>query len=384
MIYLDNAATSWPKPPQVIRAMEAFLTDVGGSPGRSSHRLAIEAGRMIYRTRELIAELFAVSDPLHILLGPNATYFLNLALRGLLQPGDHVITSSMEHNSVMRPLRYLERCGVDLTVLQCSNDGELDPSEVARSIQSRTTMIVLNHSSNVTGGMLPIVQVGQIARHHDLIFLVDAAQTAGVWPIDIEKEAIDLLVFTGHKSLYGPPGTGGMVVGDRLKLKTMIPLILGGTGSRSSEEEQPEFLPDRYESGTPNTVGLAGLAAGVEYLLNKGIETIHQQNAQFTAKLHAGLAQIPRVVVYGKPDCINRTAIVSFNINGLAPSEVGLRLDKDYNIMCRVGLHCAPAAHRTIGTFPVGTVRFSLGLYTTDCDIKQAIMAVTEIAQSVQ
>ncbi|MCD5417322.1 aminotransferase class V-fold PLP-dependent enzyme [Candidatus Bipolaricaulota bacterium] len=384
MIYLDNAATSWPKPLQVSRAMDAFLTDVGGSPGRSSHRLAIEAGRIVYHARELLAELFAVNDPLRILLGPNATYFLNLALHGLLRPGDHVITSSMEHNAVMRPLRYLERCGVDLTVLRCSKQGELNPLEVTRSIRPQTTMIVLNHSSNVTGGILSIAQMGQIARKHNLIFLVDAAQTAGVWPIDIEKESIDLLVFTGHKGLYGPPGTGGMVVGSRVKFETMTPLIFGGTGSRSSEEEQPDFLPDRYESGTPNTVGLAGLAAGIEYLFDKGIENIQHQNAQLTAKLHGGLAEIPRVVVYGKPDFTSRTAIVSFNINGLAPSEVGLRLDEDYNIMCRVGLHCAPAAHKTIGTFPIGTVRFSLGLYTTDHDIEQAIMAVTEIARSVK
>jgi len=384
MIYLDNAATSWPKPLQVSRAMDAFLTDVGGSPGRSSHRLAIEAGRIVYHARELLAELFAVNDPLRILLGPNATYFLNLALHGLLRPGDHVITSSMEHNAVMRPLRYLERCGVDLTVLRCSKQGELNPLEVTRSIRPQTTMIVLNHSSNVTGGILSIAQMGQIARKHNLIFLVDAAQTAGVWPIDIEKESIDLLVFTGHKGLYGPPGTGGMVVGERVKCDAMPPLILGGTGSRSSEEEQPDFLPDRYESGTPNTVGLAGLAAGIEYLFDKGIENIQHQNAQLTAKLHGGLAEIPRVVIYGKPDFTSRTAIVSFNINGLAPSEVGLRLDEDYNIMCRVGLHCAPAAHKTIGTFPIGTVRFSLGLYTTDHDIEQAIMAVTEIARSVK
>lgn len=384
MIYLDNAATSWPKPLQVSRAMNAFLTDVGGSPGRSSHRLAVEAGRIVYHTRELLAELFAASDPLRILLGPNATYFLNLALHGLLRPGDHVITSSMEHNAVMRPLRYLERHGVDLTVVCCSKQGELNPLEITRSIQQKTTMIVLNHSSNVTGGMLPIAQVGQIARKHNLIFLVDAAQTAGVWPIDIEKESIDLLAFTGHKGLYGPPGTGGMVVGERVQFAAMTPLIFGGTGSRSSEEEQPAFLPDRYESGTPNTAGLAGLAAGVEYLLDKGIETIQHQNAPLAAKLHTDLAAIPRVVVYGKPGFTSRTAIVSFNINGLAPSEVGLRLDEDYNIMCRVGLHCAPAAHRTIGTFPVGTVRFSLGLYTTDCDIEQAIMAVTEIARSVK
>lgn len=364
--------------------MDAFLADVGGSPGRSSHRLAVEAGRIVYHTRELLAELFAVSDPLRILLGPNATYFLNLALHGLLRPGDHVITSSMEHNAVMRPLRHLERCGVDLTVLRCSEQGELNPLEVARSIRPTTTMIVLNHGSNVTGGMLSIAQMGQIARKHNLIFLVDAAQTAGAWPIDIEKESIDLLVFTGHKGLYGPPGTGGMVVGERVKCDAMPPLILGGTGSRSSEEEQPDFLPDRYESGTPNTVGLAGLAAGIEYLFDKGTENIQHQNAQLTAKLHAGLAEIPRVIVYGKPDFTSRTAIVSFNVSDIAPSEVGLRLDEDYNIMCRVGLHCAPAAHKTIGTFPIGTVRFSLGLYTTEHDVEQAIMAVTEIARSAK
>jgi cysteine desulfurase family protein len=381
MIYLDNAATSWPKPPQVNEAMVSFLTDIGANPGRSCHRLAIEAGRIVYNARELLAELFAVSDPRSILLGPNATYFLNIALQGLLRSGDHVITSSMEHNAVMRPLHNLARHGIKLTVIQCSDHGELDPQEITHAIQPKTAMIVLNHCSNVTGGMLPIAQVGQIARQHNLIFLVDAAQTAGVWPIDIEKEAIDLLAFTGHKNLYGPPGTGGMVVGKRVPLSAMTPLVFGGTGSRSSEAEQPDFLPDRYESGTPNTVGLAGLAAGVRYLFDRGIKTIQHQTAQLTAKLRIGLAEIPRVIIYGKPDS---TAIVSFNIDGLTPSEVGLRLDEDYNIMCRVGLHCAPAAHKTIGTFPVGTVRFSLGLYTTAADIEQAVMAITEIARSAQ
>jgi cysteine desulfurase/selenocysteine lyase len=263
MIYFDNPATSWPKPPQVKEGMNKFMEEIGANPGRSGHTLSIEAARMIYETREALSVLFHVKDSSRIVFTLNATESINLALKGLLKPQDHVITSSMEHNSVMRPLRDLEKRGVELTVVPCFEDGILDPREVEKKIQSTTRMIVLNHASNVTGTLLPIRDVGKIAREYNLLFLVDAAQTAGAYSIDVERDRIDLLAFTGHKGLYGPQGTGGLVIGERINEKEMIPLKQGGTGSRSEFEEQPDFLPDRFESGTPNGVGIAGLLAGI-------------------------------------------------------------------------------------------------------------------------
>ena len=263
MIYFDNAATSWPKPPCVTEAMVHFLQEVGANPGRSGHRLSVEAGRIVYAAREAVAELFHAPDPLRVVFGHNVTEALNLALHGLLRPGDHVITSSVEHNSVMRPLRALEQEGVELTVVPCSPEGCLDPADVQAAVRRNTTMIALNHASNVVGTLLPVAQVGRIARECDTLLLVDAAQTAGAYPIDVQADGIDLLAFTGHKSLYGPMGTGGLIVGERVNVRHMAPLKRGGTGSRSEHEAQPDFLPDLCESGTPNAVGLAGLHASL-------------------------------------------------------------------------------------------------------------------------
>jgi selenocysteine lyase/cysteine desulfurase len=236
MIYLDNAATSWPKPPGVAQAMVHFLDEIGANPGRAGHRLAVEAGRIVYDTRELVAELFNAPDPLRVIFNHNVTEALNLALRGFLRPSDHVITSSMEHNSMMRPLRALEREGVEVTVVSCSPEGFLDPADVTRAIQPNTTMIALNHASNVVGTLLPVAEVGRIARQHNLL-LVDTAQTGGAYPIDVQADGIDLLGFTGHKSLYGPMGTGGLVIGERVDPARLEPLVRGGTGSRSEHEE---------------------------------------------------------------------------------------------------------------------------------------------------
>ncbi len=268
MIYLDNAASGWPKPPEVLEAMAHFMREVGANPGRSGHRLAIEAARIVYGTREALATLFGAADPLRIVFAANATEALNLALSGLLRRGDHVITSSMEHNSVMRPLRALQRRGVELSVVHCTPEGLLDPREIEAVIRPNTRLIALIHASNVIGTLLPIAEVGRIARRHGLLFLVDAAQTAGAVPIDVEADAIDLLAFTGHKALMGPQGTGGLYIGPRVALDELEPILRGGTGSHSESEEQPGFLPDRYESGTLNGVGLAGLGAGVRFLLD--------------------------------------------------------------------------------------------------------------------
>jgi cysteine desulfurase family protein len=304
-----------------------------------------------------------------------------LALKGLLKDKDHVITSSIEHNSVMRPLRDLEKRGIELTVVPCFGDGTLDPREVEKVIQSSTKMVILNHASNVTGTLLPIIEVGKIAREYNLLFLVDAAQTAGAYPIDVEKDGIDLLAFTGHKSLYGPQGTGGLVIGDRIKEKEMIPLKQGGTGSRSEFEEQPDFLPDRFESGTPNGVGIAGLFAGLQFVLEKGVEKIRQNEMTLTQKLIKGLKEIPQVRIYGPERKEDRIATLSFNFSHLSPSNGASRLEKEFGILCRPGLHCAPAAHHTIGTFPEGTIRFGLSAFNTEDEIESAFHAVSLIAQ---
>ena len=384
MIYFDNTATSWPKPPGVAKAMAHYLNEVGANPGRSGHRLAVEAARIVYATREAVAELFKAPDPLRVVFGANVTEALNLALWSLLRPGDRVITSGMEHNSVMRPLRALERQGVEVTVVQCSPEGFLDPADVEAAIQPDTVLIVLNHASNVVGTLLPVAKVGHIARRHDLLLLVDAAQTAGAYPIDVQADAVDLLAFTGHKSLYGPMGTGGLVIGERVNPARLKPLKRGGTGSRSEREEQPDFLPDMCESGTLNAVGLAGLADGIRWVREQGVEAIRAHEVALSQQLIDGLRAVPGVTVYGGLDATRQTATVSFNIVGMEPSEVGLRLDEEYDIMCRVGLHCAPAAHKTLGTFPVGTVRFGLGAFNTPDQVEAALEAADQLAQEVR
>lgn len=382
MIYLDNAATSWPKPPEVLAAMARFMTEVGANPGRSGHRLSVEAGRIVYAAREAVAQLFNAPDPLRVVFGLNATEGINLALRGLLRPGDHVVTSSMEHNSVMRPLRALEREGVEVTVVPCSPEGMLDPQAVLAALRPDTRLVVLNHASNVTGTILPVAEVGRALRKmNGPLLLVDAAQSGGAVPIDVQADGIDLLAFTGHKSLYGPTGTGGLIIGERVPLEEFRPLIRGGTGSRSEREEQPDFLPDMCESGTPNAVGLAGLKAGVRWVLERGVEAIRAHEVELSQRLSDGLREIPGVTVYGPADARMRTAVVSFNIAGMEPSEVGMRLDEEYGIMCRVGLHCAPSAHRTIGTFPSGTVRFALGAFNTREEVDTALWAVARLAR---
>jgi cysteine desulfurase/selenocysteine lyase len=381
MIYFDNPATSWPKPPQVKEAMNRFMEEVGANPGRSGHFRSIEAARIVFETREALSVLFHVKDSSRIVFTLNATESINLALKGLLKPGDHVITSSMEHNSVMRPLRDLERKGIELTVAPCFDDGTLDAEEVERKIQSNTKMVILNHASNVTGTLLPVKEVGFIARRHGLAFLVDAAQTAGSYPIDVDRDGIDLLAFSGHKSLYGPQGTGGLVIGERIKEKEMIPLKQGGTGSRSEFEEQPDFLPDCFESGTPNGVGLAGLLAGVQFVLEKGVEQIRQNEMALIIKLIKGLKKIPQVKLYGPKLQEDRIATLSFNFAHLSPSNGALRLEKEFGILCRPGLHCAPAAHHTLGTFPEGTIRFGLSAFNTEAEIETAIQAVSQISK---
>jgi cysteine desulfurase family protein len=381
IIYFDNAATSFPKPEEVTQAMAHFSREIGTSPGRSGHRLAIEAGRIVFEAREAISRLFRVRDSSRVVFGLNATEGINQGLKGLLRPGDHMITSSMEHNSVMRPLRAMMKEGLEVTVLNCSPEGLLDPSEVKKAIRPNTRMVVLNHASNVVGTIQPLSEIGDVCRRHEVLFFVDAAQSAGAIPIDMEREQIDLLAFTGHKALFGPQGTGGLVLGERVDEKELVPVKRGGTGSRSEQEEQPDFLPDLCESGTPNAVGLAGLLAGLEFVMKVGVEKIRLHEKQLTENLLLGLRKIRGVTVYGPGTAEKQLATVSFNLQGKAPSEVGLRLDEDFGILCRVGLHCAPAAHRTLGTFPEGTVRFGLSYLNREEEVEEALQAVDRIAR---
>jgi len=381
MIYLDNSATSWPKPDCVAEAMVRFLREAGANPGRSGHRMSVQAARVVEETREAVAKILNVADPLRIVFCQNATDALNLALQSILKPGDHVVTSSMEHNSVMRPLRNLERKGVSLSVVPCSREGFLDPGAVEREIRPETAMVVVNHASNVSGTLLPVREAGEVTRRRGVLLLVDAAQTAGAYPIDFESEGIDLLAFTGHKALYGPMGTGGLVLGERVEVEKMEPVRRGGTGSRSEYEEQPDFLPDKFESGTLNAVGLAGLGAGVSWVLERGVESIRKRELELVELMLEGLKEIPGVHIAGPEGAEARVGTVSFTIDGLDPAAVALDLDRAYDVMTRVGLHCAPAAHRTLGTFPAGTVRFSVGAFTTEEEIEKAVSAVESMAQ---
>jgi cysteine desulfurase/selenocysteine lyase len=382
MIYLDNAATSWPKPPEVLKAMVDVLERAGGNPGRSGHRLSIEAARVMYDARENIARFFNSGDPTRIIFTSNATHAMNIVLRGLLKPGDRVVTSSMEHNAVMRPLRSLEKRGLILDVVPCASDGMLDVNDIATAVDLNTRLVVINHASNVAGTVLPIAEVASIVHRAGALLLVDAAQTAGALPIDVRAFGIDLLAFTGHKGLQGPPGIGGLVIGDHVDASQIEPLMQGGTGSQSELEEQPEHLPDKFESGTPNIVGIAGLLAGINWVTDRGIEAIRAQEKELTGALIAGLSDIAGVRVYGTHDPEESVAIVSFTATGRRVSEVGLRLDEDYCILARVGLHCAPAAHKTIGTFPEGTVRLAPGVFTRVDDVKEAVSAVEKVVRS--
>ncbi len=379
MIYLDNAATSWPKPACVTEAVADYVLNVGASPGRASHRLSLAASRIVYDAREALGTLFGVADPLRIIFTANGTEALNLVAMGYLNPGDHVVTTSVEHNALMRPLRYLESLGVQLTVVPCATDGTLNAAAVEQALRPNTVLLAVNHASNVVGTLLPIAQIGAIARAHGILMLVDSAQTAGAYPIDMAGMRIDLLAFTGHKGLFGPQGTGGLCLGERVDVERLRPLKRGGTGSHSEFEEQPGFLPDKYEAGTLNAVGIAGLVAGVRYVLEHSVARIRQHDEELTARLLSGLRAIPGVQIYGTGDASKQMATVSFNVSDMQPSEVAERLDEEHGVLCRAGLHCAPAAHRTIGTYPRGSVRFGLSYLNTFEQVDAAVESVRNI-----
>jgi cysteine desulfurase family protein len=377
LIYFDNAATSWPKPEAVTTAVCDHYRDGMGNPGRAGHRMSIAAARLVEACREALAARLGAADPARIVFAANATHALNLALYGVLRPGDHAVTTSVEHNAVMRPLRHLEAQGIALTVVACRADGTLDVEAVRAALRPATRLLVTTHASNVAGTLMPVGDLASLARTRGILYLVDAAQTAGAVPIDVEAAGIDLLAFTGHKALLGPTGTGGLYIRPGLALP---PLMRGGTGSESAQEIQPAFLPDAYESGTLNVAGIAGLAAALRFLDSVDVDTVRAHERSLVEHCMSALGRIPGVRVYGPASADARCGVVSFTVDGAAPSDVGLLLDESFGIMARTGLHCAPAAHRTLGTFPSGTVRFSFGWFNTAAEVDASVSAVRQIA----
>ncbi len=376
-VYLDNAATTYPKPESVYRAMDHFSRDIGGNPGRSGHHRSLEAGRVVLRARDALAVLLGASNPSRVVLLKNATEALNLGIKGVLggtegglgsdcEGGGHAVVSCLEHNSVWRPLKALAARGVTYTIVPCRSDGCMDPAAVREALTPETKLLIFMHASNVLGTLLPVADLAAVGHERGIPLLVDAAQTAGCYPIDVEGMGIDLLAFTGHKELFGPQGTGGLYIAEGLEL---APLLEGGTGSNSRDPHQPAFLPDRFEAGTLNGVGLAGLHAGVEFVMEQGLERIRSHALELVEHLLEGLRTMPHVTLYGTADAAGRVGIASFNVEGLESSEVASLLDERYGICVRSGLHCAPLAHRALGTLERGTVRASISYLSTAGDI---------------
>lgn len=386
MIYLDNAATSFPKPPQVYQRMDEFFRNRAVNPGRAGYRLSAEGEREIEGARKTLASLFGAREPERIVFTLNATDAINMAVKGLLREGDHAITSNLEHNAVTRPLCGLEKRGIiSLTRIDASREGFLNPDDVKRAITSRTRLIIITHASNVLGTIQPIRDVGKLAREKGIIFMVDAAQSAGAWPVNVEDDFIDLLAFTGHKELFGPPGTGGLYVGERAQIS---PWREGGTGVNSESPIHPTALPFALEGGTSNFLGIVGLKTGVEFILETGVDNIKRHGQRLLTKVLDGIKGLgDGIVVYGpgaSRGAENRLPIVSINIKGFEPLVAGSILDESYGIATRSGLHCAPFAHKCIGSFPKGTIRISPGYFNTEDDVAQLIYALKEIVSSVK
>jgi cysteine desulfurase / selenocysteine lyase len=380
-IYADHAATTFPRPPQVAEAVSSYLNNIGCSPGRGGYRRALEAARLVYDTRTNLARFFNVPQPEQVVFTPSVTYALNLIFKGILKRGDHVITSSMEHNAVVRPLERLSREeGVAVEYLPCAADGALLPQQVKDALCPQTRLVVLTHASNVTGTLLPVYEVGEILAKSDVLYAVDVAQTAGGEPVDFTALHSDFLAFTGHKGLLGPPGIGGLCFSTRAVEQT-APLVEGGTGSRSEMTEQPDFLPDKFESGTQNVPGVAGLGAGLGVILQEGLEKLHAQKTALFCQFRNGLKGIPEINVYGPAQAHRSTATISLNVPGLDNGDLSYILEQGYGIMTRSGLHCAPLAHQTIGTFPVGTLRFSFGYGNTSQDVSEILDALREVVR---
>jgi cysteine desulfurase family protein len=373
VIYLDNAATTFPKPESVYIAADRAARECGGNPGRGAYALSRSAAGIVENARLTLARLFNVPDYNRIVFTLNCTDALNLAIKGALKPGDHVLISSLEHNSVVRPLEALRTSGVEYERVPTSIADGIDIDAVRRAIRPDTKMLAVTHVSNVSGTVNPIAQLGALCRERGIVFLVDAAQSAGSVPIDVEAANIDLLAFPGHKGLYGLQGTGGLFIREGLEL---VPLRHGGTGSHSEFPVQPSELPDKYESGTLNVPGLASLAAGIDYLNESGIENIAKHETELVKHLIDGLSQIRNVTIYASD-----ISVVSLNISGIAPTDVAAILDSSFDIAARAGLHCAPDAHRTLGTLELGgTVRLSVGAFNNSSEIDAVLRAIDEIS----
>lgn len=376
--YLDNAATSFPKPEAVYHALDAFARHSLANPGRAGHKMALASERCLDDARHLLNQLFHGKEPERFIFTLNCTDALNMAFKGSLAAGDHVITTDLEHNSVSRPLRALELAGhITLTRLHADPGGTIDPDNVRKAITPQTRLIALTHASNVLGTVQPIATVGRMAREHDVLLLVDAAQTAGVIPIDVLDMHIDLLAFPGHKSLLGPTGTGALYVGPRVKLR---PWREGGTGGDSSSETQPGEYPYYLEGGTPNVLGVAGLAAGIRWVTEQGLENIHAHEVALVERLWQQLDELGSYQVFGHRDQRHRVGTVSFRNEAIAAAELGGILDQAFDIAIRPGLHCAPYIHRAMGTYPDGAVRVSPGPFNTTEDIDRLVAALREVA----
>jgi cysteine desulfurase family protein len=377
VIYLDNAATSFPKPEVVYQALDRFARHDLANPGRAGHKMALAAERALDDARHLLNQFFHGEAPERFVFTLNCTDALNMAFKGVLQDGDHVVTTDLEHNSISRPLRALELAGrIRLTRIRADRGGTIDPDDIRRAITPRTRLIALTHASNVLGTVQPVGEIGRIVRERNLLFLVDAAQTAGVLPIDVQALHIDLLAFPGHKSLLGPTGTGALYVGSRAEVRAWRE---GGTGGDSSSETQPREFPYFLEGGTPNVLGVAGLAEGIKYIEERGMDRIHAHEVELTERLWRRLDEIGGYEVFGHRDPARRVGTLSFRSEALPAAELGGILDQAFDVAIRPGLHCAPYIHRSLGTFPDGTVRVSPGPFNTREDVDHLARALAEI-----
>lgn len=378
MIFLDNSATSYPKPESVYTFMDQFYRRAGVNPGRSGYDLCMEAGELLDRTRKLLTRFFNGANPNRLCFCYNATDALNLIIFGLLREGDHAITTTLEHNSVLRPLYHLSRDqGVEVDYVPFDPAGFVDPESIHSLFRKTTRLVIVNHGSNVIGSIQPIREIGLLCRERGITFAVDASQTAGHVPIDIQADNIDVLAFTGHKSLLGPTGIGGLYVDENITIRQTR---AGGTGVRSAERLHPEDYPYHLEYGTPNILGAAGLNAGVTWIEEHGLDSIHAREMSLTTMLRDGLKEVEGVILYCQDDLTGHLPVLSFNVDGLEASDTGTLLDVEYNIACRTGLHCAPLVHRQLGTDKIkGAVRFSVGPFNTEDHIQKAVSAVEDI-----
>lgn len=377
-IYLDNAATSHPKPETVYRAADRTLRELGASPGRGGYRAALEASRLLFETRLAAARLFGITDAARIIFTASATEALNLALFGLLNPGDRVVTTSMEHNAVLRPLELLRQRGVQVVKVAADPSGLVHPADIQAACAERPRLLVIGHCSNVSGTRQAIEEIGPWCRKQGILLLVDAAQSAGLFDLDVEEMAIDLLAVPGHKGLFGPPGTGLLYIRDDLQLR---PLMVGGTGGDSTSPLPPPQLPEGLESGTANTPGLAGLKAGLEFLRETGLDAIRRHELNLVQTLRRELPSIPGLSLHGAATMDRQGSALSFTIADRDPAAIAFALDSDHDICTRAGLHCAPDAHRSLGTFPQGTVRISPGWFNTEQDIERLLTALNKLSQ---